>query len=749
MGRKILLAGVAVFAVLLIAAGAGLGFMYDSLENEFKPDTTKPIVLGLPATFVNNPVVAPYSGPHPRLIQRPQETFNFPIKLGETGPVQPLFSGPLQYPFLCMTEDSGLGQPLVDNQDKAGIAVYKMLESGIKTGEIEGFSKDCSLPTQILYYYQPDENSDYVRLKQDKNSLTELPQAVSWLRIEVGTINRFIYALILPVTAADLPEKPDTSLWNNRLIYHFKGGISIGFRQGQMNLHHITRDLKEQLNRGYAIAYSTGTETANHYDIWLSEDTALRVKKQFIAEYGEPLYTVGIGGSGGAIQQYLLAQNHPGIIDGAITLYSYPDMITQIPYSLDCELFEYYFDVTARHNQHWQNWNNREEILGLSSIEGFPNKFGVYKGVLDVLNFHFPDVPSGASECSNGWRGPHALINNPKFNGEYYRFDKDIQEHTQWSHWENLVKFYGSRPDGYANSLFDNDGVQYGLAALKKGEIDVATFLHLNSYIGGWKDQEDMQNEFFWHISGNGGLRDLKIWSQHNMTHGGRATPLAKRTIANPAAITGAYNSGMVFTGAIDIPVIDLRHYLDDQLDIHHSWASFTSRLRIQEMMGNYDNQLIWTARKPHKPFQEAFDALDSWILNHKAQPQKSLGDVKPVGLSDRCYNDARELVYEGDDAWDGGWNNKPAGPCSQAYPQKSSPRLIAGDHMTSEVIKCQLQSVESALKKGVYGPVDMHPYLKDLKTIFPDGVCDYDAQPQGKPAQLLQALKKSVQHKG
>ncbi|MCP5351002.1 MAG: hypothetical protein H7A10_08570, partial [Oceanospirillaceae bacterium] len=116
MGRKILLAGVAVFAVLLIAAGAGLGFMYDSLENEFKPDTTKPIVLGLPATFVNNPVVAPYSGPHPRLIQRPQETFNFPIKLGETGPVQPLFSGPLQYPFLCMTEDSGLGQPLVDNQ---------------------------------------------------------------------------------------------------------------------------------------------------------------------------------------------------------------------------------------------------------------------------------------------------------------------------------------------------------------------------------------------------------------------------------------------------------------------------------------------------------------------------------------------------------------------------------------------------------------------------------------------------------
>ncbi len=130
MGRRILLASVTIMAALLIAAGAGLGFMYDSLENEFKPDTSKPIVLGLPSTFVSNPVMAPYNGPHPRLLKRPEETFNFPIKLGESGPVQPLFAGPLQYPFICMTEDSGLGQPLVDNNEKAGIAIYKMLESG-------------------------------------------------------------------------------------------------------------------------------------------------------------------------------------------------------------------------------------------------------------------------------------------------------------------------------------------------------------------------------------------------------------------------------------------------------------------------------------------------------------------------------------------------------------------------------------------------------------------------------------------
>jgi hypothetical protein len=38
---------------------------------------------------------------------------------------------------------------------------------------------------------------------------------------------------------------------------------------------------------------------------------------------------VGIGGSGGAIQQYVYAQNHPGLIDAGIPQYSYPDMVTQ------------------------------------------------------------------------------------------------------------------------------------------------------------------------------------------------------------------------------------------------------------------------------------------------------------------------------------------------------------------------------------------------------------------------------------
>src|SRR5690606_3430042 len=43
---------------------------------------------------------------------------------GETGPTGPLYTGPKQYPFICTTSESGLGQPIVDNQDGIGNAVY-------------------------------------------------------------------------------------------------------------------------------------------------------------------------------------------------------------------------------------------------------------------------------------------------------------------------------------------------------------------------------------------------------------------------------------------------------------------------------------------------------------------------------------------------------------------------------------------------------------------------------------------------
>lgn len=40
------------------------------------------------------------------------------------------------------------------------------------------------------------------------------------------------------------------------------------------------------------------------------------VKEHFIEEYGLPTHTIGWGESAGAVQQYLIVQNYPGLLDG-------------------------------------------------------------------------------------------------------------------------------------------------------------------------------------------------------------------------------------------------------------------------------------------------------------------------------------------------------------------------------------------------------------------------------------------------
>ena len=94
--------------------------------------------------------------------------------------------------------------------------------------------------------------------------------------------------------------------------------------------------------------HSSGNNTGTHYNLNLAGETAMMTKERFVERYGVPTYTVGLGGSGGAIQQYILAQNHPGVLDALLPVQCYPDMVTQTIHVGDCELLEYYMDATDR-----------------------------------------------------------------------------------------------------------------------------------------------------------------------------------------------------------------------------------------------------------------------------------------------------------------------------------------------------------------------------------------------------------------
>lgn len=653
---------------------------------------------------------------------------NYPI----TGPI---FSGPQQYPFVCQTERSGLGQPLVDNLGHTGFPVYAVDGSGKKTSQVIGWSKDCSAETRVDYMYRTT-GGKFLPLPPgappaDLAQTTTLdgrtvPYVVRWER---GTIDRFIYSLAMLAPLGENPEQPDDSAWNGRLVFSFDGGVGIGHSQGDPSTSSMLPD--GVLSLGYAVAYSTGDKTDTHYNLQVGLETALMVKERFIERYGVPYYTVGVGGSGGGIQQYVYGQNHPGLLDAAIPQYSYPDMVTQTIHVGDCELLEYYMDVTDGANPKWKTWENRSWLEGMNASSTVYNP---YTGKL------------GASECVIGWRGLTPLAMNPLWHlpiaGEELMEPPGVMDQVQWTHWADLRNIYGVDGDGYAKVTWDNVGVQYGLQALLDGNITPGEFLNLNANIGGWKQAKDMVQEgcpFVPQLCANPAQWDP--WSSRNMnlSSDGGITP-APRTEGNIDAMNAAYESGMVFDGKIDIPIIDSRPYLEDELNMHNTHQSFAERQRMIEGQGNADNQVIWfTDARPSPAADktaEAFQVIDQWMANIKANPDKSVAENKPPLAVDRCFATNGDEIARGDDVWDGILNDKPAGACTQAFPLYSTSRIVAGGPLKGGIYKCQLQSVEHAIAAGTYGSwVPDAAQEQRLEEIFPTGVCDYSLPDAGRPA--------------
>jgi hypothetical protein len=650
----------------------------------------------------------------------------------------PIFSGPQQYPFLCRTEQADLGQPLVDNSDAEGMRVYALDEHGDKTDEVVGWSRDCSAETQIHYLYRttggatlpfPTDGS----VPDNLATTTTLDgQTVDFvIRRERGTINRFIYqvAMLAPVAEAvagagqpDHSSWNSESSWNGRVIYVFSGGVAIGHNQGT-----ITGSAMDPaaLGLGYALIFSTGTRTNVHYNLQVGGETALMLKEHFIERHGLPRYTVGVGGSGGAIQQYIYGQNHPRVLDAAIPQYSYPDMVTQTIHVGDCELLEYYMDVTDAANPKWQDWDNRTTLIGMNASATVPNP---YRG----------GAP-GSTECVQGWRGLTPLALNPTWFGtsvdpRWQDMDPPgVVDTVHWNHWDDLRNIYGIGPDGYARSTWDNIGVQYGLAALRDGFLSPAEFLDLNANVGSWKQPAEMVPEGCPFVPATcADPAQFDPWSARNMrlSPDGGQTP-APRATGDRAAIRAIHDAGLVFTGDLDIPVIDWRHYLEDELDMHNTHQSFAVRQRMLNHDGDAGNHLIWfTDARPqvaHDQTPEALLVIDQWLANIAANPHLGVVGNKPPLAVDRCFDTLGNEIARGNHVWHGILDGQPAGPCTELFPIYGTSRTVAGAPITGDVYACKRQPVAAAIARGVYG--DWQPSAAQrqrLEEIFPTGVCRY-----------------------
>lgn len=667
---------------------------------------------------------------------------NYPI----TGP---MLSGSQQTPFVCTTTQLNK-QPLVDSATPPG---YPVTDS---KGNKIGYSRNCSIESFVTYSYFSSTENKFKPLPEGgakpadlaKTTLPDGREVDFIVRQERGSINRFLYSFAMLAPFGEDSSKPDLSLWNKKLLYWFQGGVAIGRSQGKIHGGSMNPDI---LGKGYAIVHSSGNNTGTHYNLQVAGETAMMTKEAFIKRYGVPLYTVGLGGSGGAIQQYIIAQNNPGVLDAALPVQSYPDMVTQTIHVGDCELLEHYMDSTDKANPKWQTTKNRTWLVGFNAEEtpvGQTDVAKVNDPLADAKAMLKYSTARGSSECVKSWRGLSPLAMNPYYGqaeNQQLMEPAGIMDKVHWTHYEDLRNIYGVDDTGYARSTWDNVGVQYGLKSLKEGKITSAEFLDVNFKIGGWKHPRDMVQEGFPFLGTQADVMadqtKFDPWSRRNMNLSPDVNTPAPRTQGDPDAMKAAYTSGMVFSGAVPLPTIDHRQYMERELDMHNVHQSFAVRKRMIQKMGHSDHLVIWfTDTVPGKTkasqSMEAMAVMDEWVANIRANPTRTVAENRPAKAVDSCFDADGKLIASGPTVWDGVLDDKPAGACTKLFPMYSTSRIVAGAPIEGGIYRCALKSVDAAVADGTYAPWVPDPVaIAKLKQIFPTGVCDYSKPDQARPS--------------
>lgn len=586
------------------------------------------------------------------------------LVVNDTAKDGPVISGPHQAPFVCQTAAFAL-----PDGSNLGAAV----------------DANCNAPTKILYLYKPAGATAFRALP----SVTALPgdmgttttsdnRTVNYIvRLETGTLNRAIYQIaVLFDPARDTVPNPAGTFasWNRKLIFQFGPGAGVGYRQGNTLITGVLNDL--MLGQGYAVVSSTLNVGATVLNDVLSGETASMVKERFIKSFGVPIYTMGWGGSGGSMQQQLVANNYPGLLDGITPGASFPDLLSVVPPATDCSLLA---RALAASTQTWSQ-EQKTAISGYWSwiiCDGGPNT----PNQGDWMHSFSPRwiVPTREGSCSGL---AESLIYHPTSNRTGARCNV----------YDALKNLIGVDPaTGFARRPWDNVGVQYGLRAFNEGKISAEQFVELNELVGGYDVDANLQ---------------------------------PSRTAADPAALRAVYAYGRInqMANLGSIPIVDSRPYVETAPNFHDSVRSFISRARLAKANGSAANHVIIRTGPTTVPSLngEILRGMDQWIMAIKndsapaARPVDKVARNKPAALTDACYTAGGQRIAEPADPSNGG-------QCGALYPIHANPRMAAGAPLADDVLKCQLRPLQPTDYPGMNGP-----QFARLVALFPSGVCDY-----------------------
>jgi hypothetical protein len=418
---------------------------------------------------------------------------------------------------------------------------------------------------------------------------------------------------------------------------------------------------QQKILGGGFIVMSTALDNAGHNCNLLTQAESLEMTKEWVVDhYGEIKWTIGSGCSGGSLVQQQVANAYPGIYQGITPQCSFTDA-----WSSAMEYEDYYMLLNYFETKDQLDLWTPDKI---SAVIDHPNPANPITFTTAIPNSgqadrpNCPDVPSSEEWSPSNPRGVRCTLE------------------------DYMVNLFGRDPStGYANVAFSNVGIQYGLSALESGQITPQQFADVNAHVGG--------------LDVNGHLSPT-------------------RNAGQTIAFQRAYRDGAVDSASNlnQVPIIDLRG--PDPGAFHDVYRTYAMRDRLLRNFGTAANQILWQGPTPligDPSFVDAsVYAMDGWLAriyaDHRSIPQaqKVLQD-KPPSLTDRCT--------------DGTGHDVSQATCDAVVQQYGTPRFVAGEPHTDDVLDCQLK----ALNRSDYLPVTFtNAQWQQLQQAFPNGVCDY-----------------------
>ncbi len=601
----------------------------DDISSAFHPLSGAHSVIGLVTGLQvgdNALVVAPRRGVNDATARL--TLTNYPIS-------GPIFSGPHEKPYVCMTSS------------------FRLPVTGGTLGP--PLDPDCSIATRVDYVYRSTEGwfkplpAGGIHPADLAYTTTNRGRVAPYIvRIDTGTVNRAIYqtaVLYDPAEPAPAPWHPPAA-WNGRLVYKFGGGCTGGwYVQGSVT-DGVLED--KMLSLGYATASATANVFGNNCSDVLAAETMMMVKERFIETYGPPTGTIGWGCSGGSYQAHQIGDNYPGLLDGIVVGCSFPDVghASLNVHSFGARLLYHYFNEAAT-----VPWTRDAQV----AVSGFPD----YATLVAMATRADRLDPRGQANAAI----PVTLRYDPKTNPQGARYT--IYDHA--------VNVYGRDPKtGFARRIVDNVGVQYGLAALNEGRITPTQFLDLNEKIGGVDADANFMAD---RTVGDPGALRIAYESGRILNGGGG---LAAMPIIDYRAYTDAISGDL--------------HMRFHSFSTRARLEAANGRADNQVMLIESDSYGLWNLNSP--VLQDALRGMDQWLLNIEQDSSgrpaaEKVVRNKPADLRDACFTARGDkilerLTYRG-------------GACDRLYPAHASPYLVAGMPLANNVVKCQLKPVDAS----------------------------------------------------